>query len=394
MKIETIAVAELSLDPSNVRKHSRRNLDAIKASLRKFGQQKPIVVDAKGIILAGNGTLTAAKELGWTEIQATRTELAGVEATAFAIADNRTAELAEWDDNLDDVLKSLLGAGQDLEDLGFSESELAKISSELVVDAGLDAEPQVDKSDELRVKWGVESGQLWQLGDHRLLCGDSAKMEDALRVMGGSLADMVITDPPYGVAYVGKTKDALKVENDDVDEETLAKMCKQWFDAADQVSRAGAYWIATVPAGPLHGVFFNDWKARGYLRQVMVWNKDSMVMGHSEYHYKHEPILFGWKPGERLKNSDRTKTTVWDFARPKASREHPTMKPVEMWAYAIGNHTERENSVYEPFSGSGTTIIACEQLGRKARAIEISPNYVAVALQRWADATKQTPCKL
>ena len=394
MNIQSIAVSELSLDPSNVRKHSRRNLDAIKASLRKFGQQKPIVVDAKGIVLAGNGTLTAAKELGWTEIQATRTELAGVEATAFAIADNRTAELAEWDDNLDDVLKSLLGAGQDLEDLGFSESELAKISSDLVGDSGLDAEPQVDKSDELRVKWGVESGQLWQLGEHRLLCGDSAKVEDARRVMGGGLADMVITDPPYGVAYVGKTKDALKVENDDVDEETLAKMCKQWFDAADEVSRAGAYWIATVPAGPLHGVFFNDWKARGYLRQVMVWNKDSMVMGHSEYHYKHEPILFGWKPGERLKNSDRTKTTVWDFARPKASREHPTMKPIEMWAYAIGNHTERGNSVYEPFSGSGTTIIACEQLGRKARAIEISPNYVAVALQRWADATNQTPSKL
>jgi ParB-like chromosome segregation protein Spo0J len=187
MNFETISVADLSLDPSNVRKHSRRNLDAIKASLRKFGQQKPIVVDAKGIVLAGNGTLTAAQELGWTEIQIVRTELAGVEATAFAIADNRTAELAEWDDNLDDVLKSLLGAGQDLEDLGFSESELAKISSDLVGDARLDAEPQVDKSDELRVKWGVESGQLWQLGEHRLLCGDSAKVEDARRVMGGVL---------------------------------------------------------------------------------------------------------------------------------------------------------------------------------------------------------------
>jgi DNA modification methylase len=116
-----------------------------------------------------------------------------------------------------------------------------------------------------------------------------------------------------------------------------------------------------------------------------------MVMGHSEYHYKHEPILFGWKPGDRLKNSDRTKTTVWDFARPKASREHPTMKPVEMWAYAIKNHTKTGDTVYEPFSGSGTTIIACEQLGRKARAIEISPAYVAVALQRWADATGKTP---
>lgn len=213
--------------------------------------------------------------------------------------------------------------------------------------------------------------------------------------MGGGLADMVITDPPYGVAYVGKTKDALKVENDDVDEKTLAEMCKDWFDRADEVSRDGAYWVATVPAGPLHGVFFFDWKQRGILRQVMVWNKDSMVLGHSEYHYKHEPILFGWKPGgDRLKNDDRTKTTVWDFPRPKASREHPTMKPVEMWAYAIGNHTKSGDTVYEPFSGSGTTIIACEQLGRKCRAIELNPGYVAVALQRWADATGKMPKRL
>jgi site-specific DNA-methyltransferase (adenine-specific) len=394
MQLTTTKITELSLDPSNVRKHSRRNLDAIKASLRKFGQQKPIVVDAKGIVLAGNGTLTAAQELGWTEIQIVRTELAGVEATAFAIADNRTAELAEWEDTLDGVLKSLLDAGQDLEDLGFTEQELAKISSDLIGDSEIDAEPQIDKADELRAKWGVEPGQLWELGEHRLLCGDSSKLDDARRVMGEGLADMVITDPPYGVAYVGKTKDALKVENDDVDEETLAKMCAQWFDAADGVSRAGAYWIATVPAGPLHGVFFNDWKARGYLRQVLVWNKDSMVMGHSEYHYKHEPILFGWKPGDRLKNSNRTRTTVWDFNRPKASREHPTMKPVEMWVFAIGNHTKSDDVVYEPFSGSGTTIIACEQLGRKARAIEISPNYVAVALQRWSDATGKAPKKL
>ena len=394
MKLTTTKITELSLDPSNVRKHGRKNIDAIKASLRKFGQQKPIVVDAKGIVLAGNGTLAAAKELGWTEIEIVLTQLEGVEATMFAIADNRTAELAEWEDKLEEVMKSLLDAGQDLTDLGFSEQDLAKISADLVGDSEVDAEPQIDKADDLRAKWGVEPGQLWELGEHRLLCGDSSKIDDARRVIGGGLADMVITDPPYGVAYVGKTKDALKVENDDVDEETLAKMCKQWFDAADEVSRAGAYWVATVPPGPLHGVFFNDWKARGYLRQVMVWNKDSMVMGHSEYHYKHEPILFGWKPGERLKSSDRTKTTVWDFARPKASREHPTMKPVEMWAYAINNHTEKGNAVYEPFSGSGTTIIACEQLGRKARAIEISPNYVAVALQRWSDATGKTPIKL
>lgn len=185
MKLTTTKITELSLDPSNVRKHGRKNLDAIKASLRKFGQQKPIVVDAKGIVLAGNGTLAAAQELGWTEIEIVRTQLEGVEATMFAIADNRTAELAEWDENLEEVMKSLLDAGQDLTDLGFSEQDLAKISADLVGDSEVDAEPQIDKADELRAKWCVEPGQLWELGEHRLLCGDSSKIDDARRVIGG-----------------------------------------------------------------------------------------------------------------------------------------------------------------------------------------------------------------
>ena len=393
MKLETVPLSSISPDPANTRKHSRRNLDAIKASLRRFGQQKPIVVDAKGVVLAGNGTLAAATELGWTEIQIVRTDLAGVDATAFGIADNRTAELAEWDENLGDVLAALKAEDFPLAEIGFDEADLAELAGE-PEPSDADAEPQIDKAEELRAKWGVELGQLWQLGDHRIACGDSSRKEDAAKVMVGGLADIVITDPPYGVAYVGKTKDALTVENDDVDEETLALMCKDWFDRADEVSRPGAYWIATVPAGPLHGVFFNDWKRRGYLRQVMVWNKDSMVLGHSEYHYKHEPILFGWKPGDRLRNNDRTKTTVWDFPRPKASREHPTMKPVEMWVYGITNHSRPGDLVYEPFSGSGTTIIACERTGRKCRAIELNPAYVAVAIQRWADATGKEPRKL
>lgn len=393
MTLETVPLSAISPDPANTRKHSRRNLDAIKASLRRFGQQKPIVVDAKGVVLAGNGTLAAATELGWSEIQIVRTALAGVDATAFGIADNRTAELAEWDENLADVLASLKAEDFPLAEIGFDEADLAELAGE-PEPSDADAEPQIDKAEELRAKWGVELGQLWQLGDHRIACGDSSRKEDAAKVMVGGLADIVITDPPYGVAYVGKTKDALTVENDDVDEETLALMCKDWFDRADEVSRPGAYWIATVPAGPLHGVFFNDWKRRGYLRQVMVWNKDSMVLGHSEYHYKHEPILFGWKPGDRLRNNDRTKTTVWDFPRPKASREHPTMKPVEMWVYGITNHSRPGDLVYEPFSGSGTTIIACERTGRKCRAIELNPAYVAVAIQRWTDATGKEPRKL
>lgn len=394
-EIEQIKTADLVPYARNAKKHDEAQVAKLAGSIREFGFNNPVLIDADNGIIAGHGRVMAAQKLGLAAVPCLRlSHLSETQKRAYILADNRLAELGGgWDaEMLKLELADLGDLDVDLDGIGFGADDLQDLElSEEPEASEVDAEPQIDKAEELRAKWGVKPGQLWELGDHRLLCGDSSKIQDAEKAVGGGAADMLITDPPYGVAYVGKTKDALKVENDDIDEETLVKMCKQWFDAADKVTRAGAYWLATVPAGPLHGVFFNDWKLRGYLRQVMVWNKDSMVMGHSEYHYKHEPILFGWKPGDRLKNSDRTKTTVWDFDRPKASREHPTMKPVEMWAYAIKNHTRQGDIVYEPFSGSGTTIIACEQLGRKCRAIEISPAYCAVALQRWSDATGKTP---
>ena len=394
MQTTNIPLEKLIAYAGNPRKNDHA-VEAVASAIKRFGFRVPVLAKSDGSLIDGHLRVKAAKHLGMKEVPVVLCDdLSEADIKALRISINRMAELADWDSELLSAeLEGLAAEGITLEDVGFDAAALEELGADLGLEEKpeVDAEPQIDKAEELRAKWGVEPGQLWELGDHRLLCGDSSKIEDAKKVVGGGAADMLITDPPYGVAYVGKTKDALKVENDDVDEETLVKMCKQWFDAADKVTRAGAYWLATVPAGPLHGVFFNDWKLRGYLRQVMVWNKDSLVMGHSEYHYKHEPILFGWKPGDRLKNHDRTKTTVWDFARPKASREHPTMKPVEMWAYAIKNHTRQGDAVYEPFSGSGTTIIACEQLGRKCRAIEISPAYVAVALQRWADATGKTP---
>jgi site-specific DNA-methyltransferase (adenine-specific) len=394
MKTTNLPLEKLIAYAGNPRRNDHA-VEAVAAAIKRFGFRVPVLAKSDGSLIDGHLRIKAAKRLGMTEVPvALCDDLSEAEIKALRISINRMAELAEWDEELLMAeLEGLAAEGITMDDVGFDLDALEALGASVEPEGNpeADAEPQIDKAEELRAKWGVEPGQLWQLGDHRLLCGDSCLKKSTEVLMGGGLADMVITDPPYGVAYVGKTKDALKVENDDVDEKTLAEMCKDWFDRADEVSRDGAYWVATVPAGPLHGVFFFDWKQRGILRQVMVWNKDSMVLGHSEYHYKHEPILFGWKPGDRLKNADRTKTTVWDFPRPKVSREHPTMKPVEMWCYAIGNHTRPKDTVYEPFSGSGTTIIACEQLGRKARAIEISPAYVAVALQRWADATGKTP---
>jgi DNA modification methylase len=233
----------------------------------------------------------------------------------------------------------------------------------------------------------TKPGDLWTLGDHRLLCGDSTKAEDVERLMAGAKADMVLSDPPYGVSYVGKTKDALKVENDALGEEDLTALVVAAFDNAEANCRAGAYWYATVPPGPLHILFADDWKRRGILRQIMVWAKDSMVLGHSEYHYQHEPILFGWIPGDRHKNSDRTRTTLWQYDRPKANREHPTMKPVALWAQAVTDGSRTGEIVYDPFLGSGTTLIAAEQLGRKCYGMEISPQYCDVIVKRWETLT-------
>lgn len=388
-----LKIADLSLDPSNVRKHDRKNLDAIKASLRKFGQQKPIVVDAKGIVIAGNGTMTAAQELGWTEIAVVRTELAGVEATAFAIADNRSAELAEWEDSLADVLKALAKADVDLAELGFDENALSKISSDLVGDPEIDAEPQLDKADELRVKWNVESGQLWQLGEHRLLCGDSTKAFDLEKLMIGEKAALWITDPPYNVAYEGGT--GLTIQNDDMDDSSFRAFLVAAYRAADAVMNEGAVfyvWHADSEGFNFRGAAHDiGWK----VRQCLIWVKSSLVMGRQDYQWKHEPCLYGWKEGaSHFWASDRKQTTVLEFNKPKRNGEHPTMKPIELFSYQIQNSSKTGDVILDSFGGSGTTLIACEQLKRKARIMELDAKYVAVILQRWADATGKTPVKL
>ncbi len=380
MKTERVPIGSVQFDPANVRRHGEKNLDAIKASLSRFGQQKPIVVDADGIVRAGNGTLMAAKALGWPEVTIVRTSLKGSEATAYAIADNRTAELAEWDD---DALAQTLAA------LQIEDEELAKATG--FDDADIDAmlapdEVTEDEVPEPPVDPITKPGDLWILGEHRLLCGDSTKPEDVERLMAGAKADMMFTDPPYGVSYVGKTKKALTIQNDG--EADLPKLLDGSFAGSLLATREGACWYVAAPAGPPHWEFARRLMELGVYRQTLVWVKDSMVLGHSDYHYKHEPIFYGWKPGASHREPpDRTQVSVWEIARPKRSEEHPTMKPVELVAKAICNSSLRDESVYEPFCGSGTTLIAAEQLGRKCYGMEISPAYCDVIVKRWETLT-------
>jgi len=394
MKLETVPLGSISFDPANTRKHSRRNLDAIKASLRRFGQQKPIVVDAKGVVLAGNGTLAAATELGWSEIQIVRTALAGVDATAFGIADNRTAELAEWDDKLGDVLAALKAEDFPLAEIGFNEADLAELAGD-PEPSDADAEPQIDKAEELRAKWCVELGQVWQLGEHRITCGDSTSADVVKRLLGDENPHLMVTDPPYGVEYdaswrqdagvAGAGTATGKVLNDDRADWSEAwelfkgDVCYVWH--ADKFSPVVARSLETT---------------KFQMRALIIWAKSQHTFGRSDYHSQYEPCWYAVRKGATGHyNGDRTQSTLWEIDKPKKSETgHSTQKPLECMERPIRNNSKPGDLVYEPFSGSGTTIIACERTGRKCRAIELNPAYVAVAIQRWADATGKEPRKL
>ena len=381
IEIKKVKLSDIRMNPDNPRTISEKAMERLVKSLKEFPDMlnlREIVVDETMTVLGGNMRLLALQKIGTKDCTAKIvTGLTDDQKREFIIKDN--SAFGEWD------LDALANAWSDLPlaDWGI---DLPDEWLNTKTEDNRDSEPQIDRAEELNQKWDVKAGDLWLIGEHRLLCGDSTKAEDVSKVMGGGMADMLLTDPPYGVSYVGKTADALTIENDDLDEEELASFVLSAFNNAQSICRGGAYWYATVPAGPLHLIFANDWKQRGILRQIMVWAKDSLVLGHSEYHYQHEPILFGWIPGKRHKNPDRTRTTLWKYDRPKASHEHPTMKPVELWMQAVKDGSIQGESVFDPFLGSGTTMVACQNLNRKCRGIEISTNYCAVILERMITA--------
>jgi DNA modification methylase len=396
MKLENVPCDTLSFDPANLRKHGKKNLDAIKASLRRFGQQKPIVVDAKGIVLAGNGTLAAAQELGWKEIQIVRTELAGTQATAFGIADNRSAELAEWDDKLGDVLASLKAEDFPLEDIGFDAADLEELAPE-AAGSDVDAEPQIDKAEELRAKWGVELGQVWQLGEHRITCGDSTSAEVVKRLLGEEKPHLMVTDPPYGVEYDPETRKKLGAIKSSVSGKVLNDDRADWKDVWKLFNGDVAYvWHADKKAHIVATTLIDS----GFeIRQQIIWHKTGHILSRSHYHFMHEPCWYVVRVGGSSHwNDARDQDSVWKIGKERngvdKQTEHGTQKPVECMERPIRNNSKPGDLVYEPFSGSGTTIIACERTGRKCRAIELNPAYVAVAIQRWADATGKEPKKL
>jgi len=391
VEIKTVKIKDLKAAAYNPRRDLQpgdKEYDKLAKSIAEFDYIDPVIWNKRsGNIVGGHQRLKILKAQGLTEIDVSVVDLDDVKEKALNLALNKTG--GDWDlPKLSDLLCEIDTGDFDIEITGFDNDELESLLVDRVGNEGLTDDDAVPEVPEVPV---TKLGDIWLLGQHRVMCGDSSNEVDVCESLFlGGQADLLFTDPPYGVSYEGGTKDKLKIKNDAVSETELEQLVGGWFDCAEKVSRSGAYWYATVPPGPLHSVFLLDWKKRGILRQGMVWVKDSMVLGHSEFHYRHEPILFGWVPGgERYKSMDRTKTTVWQYARPKASREHPTMKPVEMWEYGIKIHTSFDSVMFDPFLGSGTSVIACEKTGRRCYGMELDPRYCDVIINRWQDFTGQ-----
>lgn len=378
MKIIEKSVEELTPYENNPRKNDGA-VDAVAASIREFGFKVPIIIDKAGVIVAGHTRLKAAKKLGLQNVPCIiADDLTDEQIQAFRLADNKTAELAEWDFDL------LAAELKDLSEINMSEFGFDMSAFEEPEDV-VEDDYDYDQPVESRVK----EKEIWALGAHRLMCGDSTDPAVIDRLMDGVKADMLLTDPPYNVDYTGKTKDALKIQNDKMDNDQFRQFLRDAFASADSVMRAGAVfyiWHADSEGYNFRGACAdNNWK----VRECLIWNKNSMVLGRQDYQWKHEPCLYGWKDGTHNWYSDRKQTTILEFDKPMRSSEHPTMKPVPLFAYLIQNSSKKGDIVLDSFGGSGTTLIACEQLGRQCRMMELDPHYCDVIINRWEQLTGQ-----
>jgi DNA modification methylase len=335
--------------------------------------------------VAGNHVLLAARSLDWTEIAANVVELDDAMATAFMLADNRTADLGGYNDALLAAILAEQAAADNLAGTGYDADDVAA----LVAAAGLNEPRDVDACPDLPAPAEVYArpGDLFELGRNRLLVGDATREEDVRRLIGGLSIDLIVTDPPYGVGYTGKTRRALTIANDDLGAEGTRQLVAGSLRAAPL--RSGGAFYVFAPGGTLHLAFLLALGDAGLeVHQTVVWLKDQFVLGHADYHARHEPILYGWRGGAAHHFvADRSQDTVWEYPRPTRNAEHPTMKPVALIERAIRNSSRPGETVYDPFVGSGTTLVAAEIAGRRAFAMEIDPAYAQVALERWAALT-------
>lgn len=386
-----VPLDQLKEDPQNARKHSDRNVMVIKTSLNDLGQHRLGIILEDGTFQIGSGMLRAAQDLGWTHLAVVKSGDSGAIARIRALTDNRSGDSeigSEWDflKLADDLLE--LDTGEfDLEKIGWTDEEVKEIMTWTPPGAEPPEEPPLPEPPK---EPHSKVGDLWLLGDHRVLCGDSTKKEDVERIMDGKKAVWMWTDPPYGVKYVGKQKSAMTIQNDSpVD---LGLLLTDAFSLADSILEEGSPIYIAHPAGVLSLQFGNAFLSVGWkFHETLVWIKNSMVLGHSDYHYKHEPIIYGWKGKNRKWYGDRSQVSVFEVDRPSRSDNHPTMKPPDLILPHLENSSQSGDIGYEPFAGSGTTVVAADHLNRICYAMELEPQYVDVICQRYYNLTKKIP---
>lgn len=371
----------------NSRTHSDAQVAQIAASIKEFGWTNPVLIDGEGGIIAGHGRVMAGRKLGIKEAPCIVLDnLTNAQRRAYVIADNKLALNAGWDIELLKVeLGDLNGLDFDLSLTGFDPGELANLLAEKT--EGLTDEDAVPEAPARAV---TVLGDVWGLGKHRLMCGDSTSVDAMQTLVQGQLVDMWLTDPPYNVAYEGGTKEKLTIQNDSMGDDQFRQFLRDACITADTVMKPGAVfyiWHADSESYNFRGACRD---AGWIVRQCLIWKKSSLVMGRQDYHWKHEPCLYGWKDGAgHLWAADRKQTTILEFDKPFRNGEHPTMKPVALFEYQMLNNTKGGDIILDSFGGSGTTLLAAEKNGRHSRLMELDPKYCDVIVKRWQDFTGQ-----
>lgn len=380
-RFEKVDINKLVPYARNARTHSKEQILQLQASIREFGFVNPCIVDKNLNIIAGHGRVLAAKAEGMTEVPCVFVEhLTEAQKRAYIIADNRLALNAGWDAEMLSVeLAELQGADFDVSLLGFDDAELNKLLS------GIEdiKEDDFDVDAELQKPAMTKPGDLWLLGKHRLVCGDSTKPESFELLMDGKTANLVVTDPPYNVNYEGA---AGKLQNDNMSGDAFYSFLFDSFTNIEKhLAKDGSIYVFHADTEGLNfRRAFTD--AGFYLSGTCIWKKQSLVLGRSPYQWQHEPVLFGWKKkGKHLWYSDRKQSTIWEYDKPRKNTDHPTMKPVALIAYPILNSSMSNCIVLDPFGGSGSTLIACEQTDRVCNTIELDEKYCDVIVKRYLE---------
>lgn len=384
-EMQLVPVEKLIPYINNARTHSPEQLTKLRSSLREFGFINPVIIDREYNIIAGHGRVMAAKEEHIAEVPCVFVDyLSEAQKKAYILADNRMALDAGWDEELLRVeIEALQGADFDVSLTGFGEDEIADLfagEEQSAKDDGFDLTAALEKAS------FVERGDIWTVGRHRLMCGDATSAADVAALMDGRTANLIVTDPPYGVSF--KSSDGLTIQNDSMkDEEFYTFLLTAFQCMAEHLESGGSAYVFHADTEGLN--FRKAFIDAGFhLAGVCIWVKNSLVLGRSDYQWQHEPVLFGWKKGgKHAWYSDRRQTTIWNYDKPKRNKNHPTSKPLDLLGYPICNSSQENAIVLDTFGGSGSTLMACEQLNRICCMMELDEKYASVILRRYVEDT-------